>query len=246
MEQRVKPLVLNAADRIRRHLGKDISALYLRGSAARDDWVFGLSDVDLYLVVRDNSLTARNAEKSKLETILQSVSLEPKVSCRVVTESDLGQNRVGSYLTRLDSRLLIGDAVLEGLQAPTLDELRIFGRQYSEYLDRYWKGIKDRKCSSFEEEVRRVDYMVLKSAQSILMARGIVALQKDEVANMFRREFGDLPLAHVVGKARDIRSSWPEPMGHPHELSLFCREAGSFLSSTERYLKSRRSTPIPK
>ncbi len=242
LEQRVKPLVLNAADRIRRHWGKDISALYLRGSAARDDWVFGLSDVDLYLVVKDNSLATQDVNNPKLETILQSVPIEPKVSCKVVTESDLRQNRVGSYLTRLDSRLVFGDAVLEGLQAPTLDELRLFGRRYSEYLDRYWKGIKDQKCSSLEEEVRRVDYMILKSAQSVLMTRGIVALQKDEVANMFQREFGDLPLAHVVGKARDIRSSWPEPMGHPHELSLFCREADSFLSSTERYLKSRRPT----
>jgi len=242
-QKRIKPLVLSAADQIRRHLGKDISALYLRGSAARDDWVFGLSDVDLYLIVRDDPLAKRGVSKSEIDAILQSVSLEPQISCRVVRESYLRQNHVGSYLTGLDARLLLGDAVLEGLQAPTLDELRDFGLRYLEYLDRYWKRSKENRRSSLLEEVRRLDYMVLKSAQTVLTAHGIVALRKDEVAHLFQKKFGDLPLANVVGKARDIRSSWPEPASHPHELSLFVREADSFLSSMESYLKMRKPTP---
>ncbi len=244
MDHRIRPLVVNATDHIRRYFGQDTSALYLRGSAARDDWVPGLSDLDLYVVVKDNLLATQNI-KSELETILQSVSPEPRVSCRVVTESDLARNRVGSYLTSLDSQLLFGGAVLEGLQAPTLDELRVFGGQYSEYLGRYWQEIRNREYSNLEEKVRRVCYMVLKSAQSILITHGIVVLQKDGIANTFRREFRDLPLVHVVTMARDIRSSWPKPLEHKRQLSLFCGEADSFLSSTERYLKLRRPASMP-
>jgi hypothetical protein len=239
----VQPVVLRAVEHIRRHLGRDLSALYLRGSATRDDWIPGLSDVDFYVVVKDDLPRTRGSIKSELDQVMRLGFPEPQISCRVVTESEMRQNRIGSYLTGLDAKLLLGNALLEGQQTPTLGELRTFGQRYSEYLSRYWIGIRDQR-NTFEEEVRRLDYLVLKSAQSILMAHGVVALRKDEVTELFLKEFGDLPLAYVVDKARDVRSSWPKPMERPQELSLFCREATSFLSGSENYLKARRSTQI--
>ena len=36
-----------------------VIALYLRGSYPRGDWVFGLSDLDFYLIITDDSLGKR-------------------------------------------------------------------------------------------------------------------------------------------------------------------------------------------
>ena len=244
-QSRVEPVVLRAVDRLRKHLGRDVSALYLRGSAARGEWIPGLSDVDFYLVIKDDLPGKQAVIGSEVGQVLQLGSLEPQISCKVVTESDVRQNRIGSYLTGLDARLLLGDAVLEGLQAPTLSELRTYGQHYSEYIGRYWKAIRDYR-DTFAEEVRRLDYLVLKSAQSMLMAHGVVALEKAEVAELFLKEFRDLPLAYVVGKAGEFRFSWPEPIEHLRELSVFREEAASFLSELENCSKAKRSSQSPK
>ncbi len=214
--------------------------MYLRGSAAREDWIPGLSDVDFYIVVKDDLQHARTTIRLEFDRAMQSLFLEPQVSCRVVTESEVRTNHVASCLSGLEAKLLSGDSILEAQQKPDSSELQAYGRYYLSYLNQYWAKVRS-QMNTFEGDVRRLDYLVLKSAQSILMANGAVALRKDEAAKLFLHRFGDHPFAHVVEEAREIRSSWPEPAKHPQKLALFRKDATFFLSGLGNYLKASQT-----
>ncbi|MEM2094481.1 MAG: nucleotidyltransferase domain-containing protein [Candidatus Bathyarchaeia archaeon] len=231
----IEPLVLYASRLVDGYLGSGLTALYLRGSAARDDWVPAFSDIDLYVVVKDELSYQRLALESELRQAMQLAFPKQQVSCRVVTEMNVYSDRVGSYLTGLGSKLISGKSILEEQKAPTSIELQVFGQRYLRNLNQFWRKLRFQR-NTLEDDTRRLAQLVLKSAQSILLANGNLVLKKEKAAELFVKRFANCPLAYVVEKANEIRLSWPQPTKHPEELSTFCIDAVSFLSGLESYL----------
>jgi len=130
---RLNPLVTRFTTLTQRHLSDEVVALYLRGSAARDDWVPGLSDVDFFIVVRDGTLenaSSRRLFHSNLNPIVEDVNRRwpgETPSLRVVPLSHVSTNPIGSFLTGINAQLLLGSDVLAQVSRPSPLDLSRFG-----------------------------------------------------------------------------------------------------------------------
>jgi hypothetical protein len=201
-------------------LGGDVLALYLRGSAARGEWVPGLSDVDFYMVVKNEVFydnAARTALRRRVESILEAHKPSWAVSsCKVVPESSIKNNPVGALLTGMDARLILGQDLLREAQKPTIEDLRSFGVNYALSLCNHWKLAPKTSL----ELAAWAQHMVLKLAQAALLTRGVVKLRKIEVVDDFLKYYGKYPLASVVEWAWETRSLWSRSINRPKVIAL--------------------------
>ncbi|MCJ7635157.1 hypothetical protein MUP77_22540, partial [Candidatus Bathyarchaeota archaeon] len=138
---------------VKKNIADDVVALYLRGSAARDDQVIGLSDVDFYMVVRDELLgnvPLRERFYNKLSPLVEYMNqrwANEKLSLRIVPLSYLRTNNVGSFLTGINARLLIGTDVLGKFPQPLSWDISRFGIRELDRFLKYWSNSSYRRKS---------------------------------------------------------------------------------------------------
>lgn len=216
-------------------LSDQLVAAYLRGSAARGDNIHGISDVDFYVIVRDSAFldaSSKQIMSQSLDTLVQEANVRwavEKPSFRIVPLSYLKANKVGRYLTSLEAEILLGSDILTRAARPSSTELSQFGREEFKRLSDFWTQ-RESNVTSFEslsEMAAYKQYVVLKLAQTALFSRGIVALRKQEVPEVFRKEFPTLDSADVVEKAQRLRETG---LGRSldSELRRFIDEADKF------------------
>jgi hypothetical protein len=239
------PLVARFTTLAQRHLSEQVVALYLRGSAARDEWVPGLSDIDLYMVVRDDTLGdtfSRELFQRNLNTIVSETSRRwPREtpSIRVVPLSHLSTNPVGSFLTGVDAQLLLGSDVLGRIPKPNPSDLSRFGVEEFERFSSYWARRADKGSFSgtpFEEAAYQ-QYVVLKLAQTALLAKGVLEVRKEEIADAFTKQFSTFSLSSIVDQAQRLRLAWPKPSRG--EMRSFVREATPFPQALRNHLSPK-------
>jgi predicted nucleotidyltransferase len=243
MSDRVNTLETRFTSLIQRHLSNEVLALYLRGSAARDDWVPGLSDVDFYMIVRDGifeNLSSKESFYGELNLILEEIGRrwsKENPSLRVVPLSRLSTNPIGSYLTGIDARLLLGSDVLWQVPKPSsLDISRFGSAEFNRFYSFWTREFDPDRVSDTLLEAAHQQQVVLKLAQTALLSRGVSALRKQEVADAFMREFQSFNLAHVVDQAQRFRLLWPKPRNE--DLRSFVNEAKLFPQALKRHLSA--------
>ena len=223
-----------------------LAAAYLRGSAARGDNIPGISDVDFYLIVHDSAILNASARKilyERLHPMTQEANrrwVAEKPSFRVVPFSHLRLNNVGSYLTSLEAKILLGSDVLAQVTKPSTTELSQFGHEeLRRFLD-FWARQDDDATTfdSLSEMAARKQYLVLKLAQTALFSRGIISLRKQEVCVVFRKEFYTLDSADVVEEANHLRENGLQS-SHESELRSFINEADRFRLVLRESFSSR-------
>ena len=241
-DDHLNPLVTRFTTLAQRHLSPQVVALYLRGSAARGDSVPGLSDIDFFIVVRDGVLGnvfSRELFHSKLNPIVEDMSRRwsrEVPSFRVVPLSHLSTNPVGSFLTGIDARLLLGSDILGQITPPSPSDLSRFGCVEFDRFSSYWAGRADegRVLANLSEEAVYQQYVVLKLAQTALLSQGILKVRKQEVADAFSKEFPDFSLAYIVDQAQRQRLTWPTPK--KEEKGSFVHEATLFPQALREHL----------
>lgn len=229
----------------KRHLLGEVVALYLRGSAARNEQINGLSDVDFYMVVQDGLLEddhSKNHFYEKLKLISDQIffkwaQLNPSV--RTVSLSNLFTNRTASFITGIDAQLLLGTDILGKIPLPPSKELSDFGEQETDRFLNYWvERSMEGKSNNLLDEVAYQQNVVLKLAQMALLSKGIIKIRKQDVADSFIREFPGFSLAEIVNHAKTIRLEWPNI---PKEISLkdFIRDATIFPQTVKNHLSTK-------
>lgn len=239
------PLVMRFTTLAQRHLSHEVVALYLRGSASRGDSVPGLSDIDFFIVVRDGVLGnvfSRELFHSRLNPIVEDTRRRwPREasSFRVVPLSHLFTNPVGSFLTGIDARLLLGSNVLGRIPLPSPSDLSRFGCAEFDRFSSYWARRADegRILGELSEEAAYQQYVVLKLAQTALLSKGILKVRKQEVADAFAKEFPDFDLTHIVDQAQRLRLTWPTP--RKEEMGSFVHEATLFPHTLREHLSAK-------
>jgi predicted nucleotidyltransferase len=238
-------LIRRFATLAKRHIITDVEAVYLRGSAARGDWVSGLSDVDFFIVAPDRVLEdtrARELLHRKLDFMRgEIIARWPREnpSMHVVSLSSISSNTEASYLTRLDAQLLLGSDVLEGVPRPSQSNLMRFGAVELDRFSNYWSK---RARTGYREEnllagAAYEEYVVLKLAQMALLAKGVSKTRKEEISESFAVEFPDPRLAGIVDTAEQLRRAWYDPPKKP--MSSFVRDAALFPKALRRRVLSK-------
>jgi predicted nucleotidyltransferase len=235
-------LIRRFATLAKRHILTDVEAVYLRGSAARGDWVSGLSDVDFFIVAPDmvlEDIRARELLHRKLDFMRgEIIARWPKEnpSMHVVSLSSISSNTEASYLTRLDAQLLLGSDVLEEVPQPSASNLMRFGAMELDRFSDYWSkrartGNQERRLLS---RAAYEEYVVLKLAQMALLAKGVSKTRKQEISESFAVEFPDTRLAGTVEMAEQLRRAWHDPPKKP--MSSFVSDAALFPTTLRRSL----------
>ena len=227
-------------------LPDQLAAAYLRGSAARGDNIRGVSDVDFYIVLHNNSSidpSSKQILSQSLRSLIQEANrrwASEKPSFRVVPMSYFEQNKVGSYLTSLDSRILLGSDVLAGVARPTTSELSQFGLEEFKRFSDFWRQLEGNEADfrSLSDIAACKQYVVLKLAQTALFSRGVAALRKQEISNAFGKEFAGLNLGDVVEKAQELRENGSE-RSLDSELRYFIDETDEFHRVLRQNLTSK-------
>jgi hypothetical protein len=238
-------LIRRFATLANRHIVADVEAVYLRGSAARGDWVSGLSDVDFYIVAPDGVLGdihSRERLHRKLEFMREEIITRwPREhpSIHVVSLSSISSNTEASYLTRLDAQLLLGSDVLAEIPRPSQSNLMRFGVTELDRFSDYWS--KRARSGNKEENLlggaAYEEYVVLKLAQMALLAKGVSKTRKDEITESFSAQFPDTRLARTVEMAEQLRRAWHDPPKKP---------MSSFVSDAALFPKAMRREVLPK
>jgi hypothetical protein len=218
------------------NLSDQIVAAYLRGSAARGDNIPGISDVDFYMIVHDSALlntSSRQTLYDRLHPMVQEANRRwaaEKPMFRVVPMSYLRLNKVGSFLTSLEAKILVGSDVLAQVEKPTAAELSQFGceelRRFSDFWTQRDSGAIT--FNSLSEMASYKQYVTLKLAQTALLSKGIISLRKQEVSEAFGKEFYVLDSADVVDRAKSLRENGLQS-STDSELRCFIDEADRFL-----------------
>lgn len=205
----------------------------------------GLSDTDFYMLVRDEVLgdiPSRVLFERNLNYIVEDVSQRwPKniPSIRVVPLEQLSTNPVGSFLTGVDARLLLGPEVLGRVSPPSSSDLSRFGATEFDRFSSYWERRTDegRVSSNLPQEAAYQQYVVLKLAQTALLTRRILKVRKQEIADSFTNEFTDFSLAHIIDQAQRMRVTWPRPFRE--DMRSFVSEAVLFPKALRSYLLAK-------
>lgn len=226
----------------------DFVALYLRGSYPRGDWVFGLSDLDFYIIVKDRVLRKSSLKANfdrRISRFLRGVRVanpEFRISLSYDGEMRVLDEKCKSYITSRDSKLLFGEDILGGVPEPDIDEIKSYGKKMAIYLCDYWMSSEElrKRPQTREDAVRIAQYMTLKTAQNALFAREILKFRKSEIAKEFREEYYDFQLKNLVEEAYFIRSKWSLVRGDIKRLEKFLERIDNFPFLFKRYLIHRQ------
>ncbi|MCJ7632777.1 hypothetical protein MUP77_10360, partial [Candidatus Bathyarchaeota archaeon] len=161
---------------------------------------------------------------------------DEKISLKIVPLSYLSTNNVGSFLTGINARLLIGTDVLGKFPQPLSWDISRFGiRELDRFLNYWTNSSFRRKSGNILDEVIYQQEVVLKLAQTALLSKGILEARKNEAANAFLKEFPNFRLAHIVDQAQHLRSMWPRTASNMN-LKNFVDEARQFPQALRDYL----------
>lgn len=225
-------------------IGNGFKALYLRGSYPRGDWIFGLSDLDFYVIVNDQMLhkatlkTKLDRELSDFLNTIRRTNPDLRISFNYDGKLKVLQEKCKSYITSQDSKLLFGVDVLNEVPEPKIIEIESYGKKMTVYLCDYWiqssKNLKNQQTR--EDAVRTAQYMILKIAQNALFAKGILKFKKSKIVKEFEAEYHDFQLKNLVQEAYRIRSKWALMQKDRQKIDAFLERATYFPLCFKRYL----------
>ena len=131
-----------------------------------------------------------------------------------------------SYLLSLDSQLLAGIDILANAKKPSKEEIQAYGKRMLDTQIGDWTAHLE-KMESTVEEVPGNIYMVLKLAQSALLARGIIRLGAREVCAEFSRQFEE-EIAAIVSEACELKIEWNAVKADTGRLEAFAQRMMRF------------------
>jgi predicted nucleotidyltransferase len=201
-----------------------ISSLYLSGSLVRGDYVSGFSDLDLIVVGERIVDTEVKTLKKQLSKTLQGI----EVSISTYSVLGIERERVESYLLSMDSVLVAGADILAATQTPSKEEIIAYGtRMLDRQIDDWIKYSEERTPSLVDEAPGNI-YMVLKLAQTALLAKGIVCLGAREILSEFSEQFEGQQLVSYVREAYELKTSWKMARTDIERLESFAGKATGF------------------
>ncbi len=201
-----------------------LNSLYLSGSLVRGDYVSGFSDVDLIVVGEKIVDTEVRELKKQVNKTLQGI--EVSISTYIV--SGLEREKVESYLLSLDSLLLAGADILTTTKTPSREEIIAYGtRMLDRQIDDWIKYSEERTPNLVNEAPGNI-YMVLKLAQTALLAGGIVCLGTKEILSEFSEQFEGQQLVSYVREAYELKTSWKVVQADVERLESFASRAIKF------------------
>lgn len=222
-------------------IGRDVGTLYLRGSYPRGDWVFGLSDLDFYVILKDRVVCEPSyqalkhfVDELRLAHPAYRISLQCNTTRRILNDKCKG------YITKRDSRHLFGEDLLPTVAEPDIDELKKYGNKVAIYLCDYWldsiKSCGSQSSKYFTADVRLAQYLTLKIAQNALFGEGKLKFKKPAIVEEFHNTFQNFELHGLVKDAYAIRSKWSTVRRDVQLLETFLERNIRFPLSFKKYL----------
>lgn len=201
-----------------------ISSLYLSGSLVRGDYVSGFSDLDLIAVGEKIVDTEVKKLKKQVSKTLQGI----EVSISTYTVGGIEREKLESYLLSLDSVLVAGADILATTQTPSREEIIAYGtRMLDKQIDDWIKYSEERTPSLADEAPGNI-YMVLKLAQTALLAKGIVCLGAKKILSEFSEQFEGQQAVSYVREAYELKTSWKMVRTDTERLESFASKATGF------------------
>lgn len=202
--------------------GDEIVALYLAGSAARGDFVPGRSDIDIYVVVREDKEGIEEALKKAARRIaserlagLFEIHREPLgISVATLTEAKTGKSFLGAGFEHQNfmrtGRLLFGREIRNLIPVSTREEeraaaelavreiCRLFREEFGELPTPTTKGLIYGLFSS-----------VFRTACILCCGRGWYVSGKEEAVSAFRELFPDKRDLHdILSRCLELWQEW--------------------------------------
>jgi len=234
-----------------------VKAIYAGGSFAREDFVPGRSDVDLYVVTQDQEeitqanlqITASEVEKRHFEKLKSVLDRVMDVSVTTLQEIRDGKSFLGAgfeYANFIkDGKLLFGEDIKTLIPRPSEEEQRESAKKYLAKVyemiskqERSFKllkwvplGILPRK--SKEHWTRQAFNLIFRSAALFLGSNGVYVSSKKDITQAFK---GFVEKEEPCSMITSALSSWEK--WSTEQLSD--RETGQLLAYSLKFVKELR------
>jgi predicted nucleotidyltransferase len=191
--------------------GSEITAIYAGGSFAREDFVPGRSDIDVYVVVKDDSEELRRFLEQKAEEVerkyfnnLRSVLGEVlSIATTTLEEVQSGRSFLGAgfeYSNFMDTgRLLWGTDIKPLIQKPTPKKQKESAKEYlgkvfemvskieKSFRWLMWVPFKILPKSSKERWTRESFNLTFRTIALFLGSKGVYVSRKEDIASSFQK-----------------------------------------------------------
>jgi predicted nucleotidyltransferase len=213
--------------------GNEIMAIYAGGSFAREDFVPGRSDIDVYVVAKDDSEELRRfLERKAAETErkyfnnLRSI-LDEVLSIAITTleEVQSGRSFLGAgfeYSNFMDTgRLLWGTDIKPLIRTPLPEKQK---ESAKEYLNKVYDMVSKKEKSfiwfryvpfrilprsSRERWTREAFNLTFRTIALFLGSKGVYVSRKEDIANAFRKMCADeKDLCTIISFASSMWEKW--------------------------------------
>ena len=221
--------------------------MYSLGSYDRGDWVMGLSDLDLYLIIKDSAYVngkLRPELKKRLDSINEKIREDfPLVEfrCKYESESKVREHIVESFITGQDSRFLYGRNILEEIPSPSLKDLKEYGRKMVVLLCNHWIKTEEQRRTpqNLKDQSDGMQYMILKLAQNGLFAKGILKFKKKDIVKTFLETYPDFTYNELIEEAFEVRRYWNTEKIDESRLRRFVNNSKIFPEPFRDYITAQ-------
>ncbi len=213
-------------------LGNNFVSFILIGSLSTGDFVPAWSDVDSFLIVKDDSQDTVEKRDSITKTITEKYPYyqtdRGSWFCAMITTKDYFVNpeKITNVLNLWDvkhyGKVVRGENFLDEIELPPLDP---------EWLDNHTKWMmdflkKEKGASPFWKTKNSIGF-ILCSARNMLLKKGLYFKRYEDIC----AEFGILypKEAQIVGKAGNLRQNWLELKDAEIDVDGLYKNALEFL-----------------
>jgi predicted nucleotidyltransferase len=234
-----------------------VKAIYAGGSFAREDFVPGRSDIDLYVVVhgqkdgiqKDLQSAASDVEKKYFEKLKPLLDRVMDVSVTTMQEIQKGKSFLGAgfeYSNFIkEGKLLFGEDIKMLILKPSEKEEKESARKYLakvyEMISKQERSFKLLKWvplrilrKSRERWTRQSFNLIFRSAALFLGSNGIHVSSKEDIAHAFKGFVKEEELCGMISSALSLWEKWKtEQLNH--------KETRQLLESSFKFVKGLRS-----
>lgn len=213
--------------------GSEIIAIYAGGSFAREDFVPGRSDIDVYFVVKDDNEELRRFLEEKAEEVerkyfknLRSILGEVlSIAITTLEEVQSGRSFLGAgfeYSNFMDTgRLLWGTDIKPLIQTPPPEKQKESAKEYlgkvyemvskmeKSFIWFRWIPFRILPRSSKERWTREAFNLTFRTIALFLGSKGVYVSRKEDIASAFQKMCADeKDLCTVISFASSMWEKW--------------------------------------
>lgn len=246
-----------------RKYSEEVKTVYVGGSVARGDFVPGRSDIDFYIVSKDDN---KEELQKKLEKEVR--RLETKyfkdlkhlhdevigVTVTTLTEVQKGTSFLGAGLEHQNfiktGKLLWGEDIKALIPKPTLkeqkeDAFKFLGSLYQlvqtwERMFKWFKWVPMKFIPKRKKEkwTRQAFSLIFRSAAVMLCGNGVYVSGKEEITTAFEKRYSEeKELCDIISQALMLWERWKT-------RSLSDKETRQLLENSLRFVKGLQSLKV--